>query len=80
MKYTSRYIFITLALKLALAGTATAQVPQGIPYQAVALNAQGQPLSNRSVKVRFSVLDSIASGAAVYVESHTTTTNAISSF
>ena len=57
-----------------------AQVPQGIPYQAVARNGQGQPLASTNVKVRFSVLDSIATGNAVYVESHSTTTSALGLF
>lgn len=37
-----------------------AKVPLGIPYQAAARNLNGQPLVNRSIQVRFSVLDSIA--------------------
>lgn len=56
------------------------QVPQGIPYQAVARNGQGQPLASTNVKVRFSVLDSTATGTAVYVESQSTTTNALGLF
>ena len=60
--------------------SATAQVPQGIPYQAIARNGQGQPLSNMNVKVRFSILDSTATGTAVYVESHSTTTSALGLF
>jgi hypothetical protein len=57
-----------------------AQVPQGIPYQAVARNGQGQPLANMNVKVRFSILDSTASGTAVYVETHSATTSALGLF
>jgi hypothetical protein len=57
-----------------------AQVPQGIPYQAIARNGQGQPLASTNVKVRFSILDSTATGAAVYVESHNTTTSAVGLF
>ena len=65
---------------LLFASTANAQVPQGIPYQAVARNGQGQPLASANVKVRFSILDSTATGTAVYVESHTTTTSALGLF
>jgi hypothetical protein len=57
-----------------------AQVPQGIPYQAVARNGQGQSLANTNVKVRFSILDSTATGTAVYVESHSTTTSSLGLF
>ena len=60
--------------------SANAQVPQGIPYQAVARNGQGQPLTSTNVKVRFSILDSTATGTAVYVESHSTTTSALGLF
>jgi len=59
---------------------ANAQVPQGIPYQAVARNGQGQPLASANVKVRFSILDSTATGTAVYVESHSATTSALGLF
>jgi hypothetical protein len=69
-----------IAALLFAAGSAFAQVPQGIPYQAIARNGQGQPLSNTNVKVRFSILDSTATGAAVYVESHSTTTSALGLF
>ena len=65
---------------LLFASTANAQVPQGIPYQAVARNGQSQPLASTNVKVRFSILDSTATGAAVYVESHSTTTSALGLF
>jgi hypothetical protein len=57
-----------------------AQVPQGIPYQAIARNGQGQPLAITNVKVRFSILDSTATGTAVYVETHNTTTSALGLF
>jgi hypothetical protein len=65
---------------LLIASIANAQVPQGIPYQAIARNGQGQPLANTNVKVRFSILDSTATGIAVYVESHNTTTSALGLF
>jgi uncharacterized protein (TIGR02145 family) len=83
MKSTLLSIRIILALcllNLFLPLNSTAQVPQGIPYQAVARNGQGQPLANANVKVRFSILDSTATGTAVYVESHTTTTSALGLF
>ena len=57
-----------------------AQVPEGIPYQAVARDAAGIPLSNHIVNVRFSILDSVATGSSVYTETHTTNTNNLGSF
>lgn len=51
------------------------QVPQGIPYQAVARDAQGNPMSNQSLTVQFSLHEASADGQVVYQETHTTTTN-----
>jgi uncharacterized protein (TIGR02145 family) len=58
----------------------SAQTPQAIPYQAVARNAAGVPLSNQNIKVRFSIRDSLLSGTIVYRETHTTTTNSLGLF
>jgi hypothetical protein len=57
-----------------------AQTPQAIPYQAVARNAAGVPLTNQPIRVRFSIRDSIVSGPIVYRETHSATTNAIGLF
>jgi hypothetical protein len=52
-----------------------AQVPQGIPYQSVIRNSNGTLVANQTVKMRFSLHDSIATGAVVYQETFSTTTN-----
>jgi hypothetical protein len=70
-------LFFSLILKV---NNTQAQAPQGISYQAVARNAQGQPLANDSIAVKFSIIDSIASGTSVYVETHNTTTNSLGIF
>ena len=72
--------FLALLTLLGLITNTYAQVPQGIPYQAIARNGQGQPLAITNVKVRFSILDSTATGTAVYVETHNTTTSALGLF
>ena len=72
-----KIFFIILTL---ISFNSFAQVPEGIPYQAVARDAAGIPLSNHIVNVRFSILDSIATGLAVYTETHTTNTNNLGSF
>ncbi|MCX8479669.1 MAG: hypothetical protein ORN56_07755 [Chitinophagales bacterium] len=69
------FLFLVLFTHLAYA-----QVPQGIPYQAAARNASGQALVNTAVKVRFSILDSVATGTLVYKETHSTTTNTVGLF
>jgi len=63
-----------------LSSISTAQVPQGISYQAVARNGQGLPLANLPVKVRFSILDSSAVGPVVYTETHEPVTSAAGLF
>lgn len=52
-----------------------AQVPQGISYQAIALNGSGNAVTNSNVGVRLSVLDNSASGTVLYTETQTKTTN-----
>ena len=59
---------------------ASAQSPQGIPYQAIARNASGVAIANTAVKVRFSIRDSIATGAIKYQETHNLTTSALGLF
>jgi hypothetical protein len=56
------------------------QIPQGIPYQAAARNANGQILANTQVLLRFSIIDSIANGTMVYQETHNLTTNSMGLF
>ena len=51
------------------------QVPQGISYQAIALNGSGNPVVSSNVGVRLSVLDNSASGTVLYTETQTKTTN-----
>ncbi len=53
-----------------------AQVPQGISYQAIALNNSGNPVASSSVGIRLSVLDNSISGTNLYTETHTKITNA----
>ena len=55
---------------------ALGQVPQGISYQAIAFNSNGNPVNNGNVGIRISILDNSVNGTAVYVESHNKTTNA----
>lgn len=53
-----------------------AQVPQGISYQAIALNGSGTPVVSSNVRVKLSVLENSATGTAVYSETQLKTTNA----
>jgi len=53
-----------------------AQVPQGISYQAMALNGSGNPVVSSNVGLRLSILDGSVSGTVLYAETHIKTTNA----
>ena len=53
-----------------------AQVPQGISYQAIALNGLGTPVVSSNVKLKLSILDTSASGTVLYSETQLKTTNA----
>ena len=68
------YLFITM-LVLCVASV-FAQAPEKFSYQAVVRNASNQLVTNANVGVRVSVLQGSTYGAAVYVETHTVTTNA----
>ncbi|MGK4568892.1 hypothetical protein [Flavobacterium sp. 3HN19-14] len=65
-----------ILLLLLVSISAFAQVPQGISYQAIALNGSGTPVANGNVGVRLTVLDNAANGTALYTETQTKTTNA----
>ncbi len=52
-----------------------AQAPGSFQYQAVLRDAQGDPLTNTSATVQFSLLEGSETGNSVYSESHTVTTN-----
>ncbi len=53
-----------------------AQAPQKMSYQAVIRNASNVLITNATVGMRISILKGSATGNSVYVETHTTTTNA----
>jgi hypothetical protein len=58
----------------------TTNVPGAISYQAVARDAQGMPLADANLQVRFKLIADSLSGTAEYVETHTLTTNSLGLF
>jgi len=60
--------------------TASTNVPAAISYQAIARDAQGQPMSDANVQIRFTLLADSLNGSSEYVEEHTLTTNAFGLF
>jgi hypothetical protein len=53
-----------------------AQTPEKFSYQAIVRSNDGQLVTDTQVGVRISILQGTISGSAVYVETHTPTTNA----
>ncbi len=60
--------------------TAWTQAPARIPYQAVARGANGDPIANTNVTVRFTIRQGTASGQQVWQEQQSATTNALGLF
>jgi trimeric autotransporter adhesin len=60
---------------LLLATTLCAQAPQRLSYQAVVRNTADALVTNAAVGMRISILQGSANGPAVYVETHSGTTN-----
>ncbi len=58
----------------------TTNVPGAISYQAAARDAQGAPLADTSVQVRFTLIADSLSGSEEYVETHTLSTNSLGLF
>jgi len=57
-----------------------AQVPQSIPYQAVARDNGGHLIANQNIALRFSIHDATSGGTIVYQETQSATTNALGLF
>lgn len=72
MKYILSFLF---ALSITLPIAVFSQTPTKINYQAVARDAGGNVIANQNVGLRTSVLQGSATGTAVFVETHTPTTN-----
>ena len=66
---------LLLALFAFLAISHAAPTGPQIPYQAVARDASGNLIANQTVSVRFTIHDGTASGANVFQETGTATTN-----
>jgi hypothetical protein len=67
---------VTLHVILAFTISAFAQSPQRMSYQAVVRNNSGVLMANQNVGMKISILQGSETGTAVYVETHTKTTNA----
>lgn len=70
-----RHSILLLSLLLT-AGSLFAQAPAGFSFQAVVRDTNDELLSDTPVGLRISILQGSINGAAVYVETHSTSTNA----
>jgi hypothetical protein len=68
-------LFLILAVK-----NNYGQVPQAIPYQAVARNNSGNLIINQNISLRFSIHDASAGGTVIYQETKSTITNNLGLF
>jgi hypothetical protein len=65
----------TLLSVLFCAITFAQSVPQGINYQALARDANGDVLMNQALTIQFSVISDITTSAVSWQETHSVTTN-----
>ena len=71
---TSNAATLTVTSNASTIGS-VAGVPGKINYQGAAVDSAGKPMKNQTIALKLSVLDSSSSGAAAYVETHSTPTN-----
>ncbi len=73
-----RFTLTTLALLISI--LLTAQAPALIPYQAIARDGAGQPLSDEILNARFTIHNESANGTVVWQEVQTLNTNGLGLF
>lgn len=57
--------------------TGSSQAPGSMPYQAVLRDANGAPLQNTAVSMRFTITNNSENGEEIWQENNTTTTNGL---
>jgi hypothetical protein len=67
---------LLIAILAIVAQISFAQAPQKMSYQSVVRNAANQIVANQNIGVKISIVEGSLTGATVYAETHTTTTNA----
>ena len=68
---------ITALIVLIIAGTTWAQSPESFKYQAVVRDGAGTILSGQTVGLRMTILQGSSTGAIVYQETFTPTSNSV---
>lgn len=67
---------VLLTATVCLPTQVNAQTPEKMTYQAVIRNSTDQLVTNQGIGMQISILQTTATGTAVYVETHNTTSNA----
>jgi hypothetical protein len=67
---------LTLLVAIVVTGTTFAQAPDKMSYQSVIRDASNSLVVSQSVGIQISILQTSTSGTAVYVETHSPSTNA----
>jgi hypothetical protein len=82
MKHSiARKLYLTFSfLALAVSIISAQTTPPGIPYQAIARNANGTPYVNSALSVRFSMHEQTATGTVSYAETNNLQTNDLGLF
>jgi len=73
------YLFLLASFEL-IAMAAVGQAPQAIPYQAAARNSNGEIITNKAIRLRFTIHDGSLAGPVVYQEVQATGTNMLGMF
>ncbi len=73
-------ILTFLLVLIIMPGLALAQAPPFFNFQAVARNAAGEVLKDKTIAVRLSITDITPNGTMVYQETHTVLTNKVGMF
>lgn len=68
---------LLLCLFIMYSTQSIAQAPQGIPYQAIVRDANGNLRNNQAVSLRIKIRDASAVGTILYTETHAVVTTAI---
>jgi len=81
MKYSfKKFISLIIAALFSIIGLHAQTTPPGIPYQAIARNANGTPYVNANLTVRFILHEQTATGTVSYAETKSLQTNDLGLF
>ena len=72
-----RFIYLLCLFNLIILKTVIGQAPQGINYQSVIRDLNGNVLANTTVGIKMTIHQSTSTGTNVYEETHQVTTNSL---